>query len=60
MPLAVEQSRCAFGEPPYSLPLNLSARSIVCPSPSKPSVMIVPVRVALNGEQFFSTGLDFQ
>lgn len=59
-PIAIEQSRCAFGEPAYTQPLNVSAGVIECPAPPKPAVAVVPLRVSLNGVQFFDTGLDFE
>ena len=58
--LAANLSRCAFGDPPYTAPLNLTADTIVCRAPPKAEAGVVPIRVSLNGQQFFETGLDFQ
>ena len=57
---AINQSRCAVGAPPYTVPTNLTRTSIVCPVPFKPSATTLPLSISLNGQQFFSTGLDFQ
>lgn len=52
--------RCAFGAPPYTSPLALTGEGVVCIAPPKPVAMVVALRLALNGEQFFHTGLTFQ
>jgi hypothetical protein len=57
---AINQSRCAVGAPPYTVPTNLTRTSIVCPVPFKPSATTLPLTISLNGQQFFPTGLDFQ
>ena len=50
---AINQSRCAVGAPPYTVPTNLSRTSIVCPVPYKPSATTLPLSVSLNGQQLF-------
>ena len=57
---AINQSRCALGAPPYTVPTNLTQASIVCPVPSKPAATTLPLLISLNGQQFFATGLAFQ
>ena len=50
---AINQSRCAVGAPPYTVPTNLSRTSIVCPVPYKPEATTLPLSVSLNGQQLF-------
>ena len=59
-PRAMRQSRCAFGSPPHVTPLNVTATLVVCQAPAKPTPRVVRLRVSLNGDEFFDTGLDFQ
>ena len=59
-PLATNQTRCAVGPPPYTVPMNVTPRSVTCATPSRASLSIHPLRISLNGQQFFATGLTFQ
>ena len=65
----LNQSRCAFGHadasnplvpPPYTQPLNVTESMMACFSPARATPGTVPLRISLNGQQFFDTGLDYQ
>ena len=62
----LNQSLCGFGAadglgaPPYTRPLNVTGDTIVCVAPPRATAATVPLRVSLNGQQFFATGLAYQ
>ena len=62
----LNQSLCAFGvadgvsPPPYTQPVNVSAYKFVCIAPPREDAGTVRLRISLNGQQYFETGLHFQ
>jgi hypothetical protein len=63
----LNQSRCAFGggeaagyPDQYTTPTNVTAYTMVCFSPERRDPGTVPLRISLNGQQYFETGLDYE